>query len=290
MAPYGLFLVAGLALGAIYALSGVGLVVLYRATGVLNLAYGAIGAMGAMVAWQLGQWGWPEAVGWVAAVLVATLLSAAYGRFIAPRLAWREPVVKAVATLGFALILLGFANWLWIESPRRLTLATDGLGVELLGIRFTGTRLLALLAAFLVTIGIALFLQRTRAGLLMRSLANDRDLSAMLGVSVVEVETVAWLISGALCGFSGLMLGDLVRLNPTVLTFLVIPAIAAAIVGRVASLWGTLAGGLLIGVVESMTALVPPIAPFRSAAPFIVAALLLLWFQRHRRLVAAEDG
>ena len=186
MAPYGLFLVAGLALGAIYALSGVGLVVLYRATGVLNLAYGAIGAMGAMVAWQLGQWGWPEVVGWVAAILVATLLSAAYGSFIAPRLAWREPVVKAVATLGLALILLGFANWLWIESPRRLTLATDGLGVELLGMRFTGTRLLALLAAFLATIGIALFLQRTRAGLLMRSLANDRDLSAMLGVSVVR--------------------------------------------------------------------------------------------------------
>src|SRR5512144_241630 len=70
MTPYGLFLVAGLALGAIYALSGVGLVVLYRATGVLNLAYGAIGAMGAMVAWQLGQWGWPEAAGWMAAILV----------------------------------------------------------------------------------------------------------------------------------------------------------------------------------------------------------------------------
>src|SRR5512138_1075313 len=94
------YLVLGLALGGVFAMSGVGLVVLYRATGVLNLAYGAIGAMGAMVAWQLGQWGWPEAVGWAAAILVAILLSAVYGRFIAPRLAWREPVVKAVATLG----------------------------------------------------------------------------------------------------------------------------------------------------------------------------------------------
>jgi branched-chain amino acid transport system permease protein len=56
------------------------------------------------------------------------------------------------------------------------------------------------------------------------------------------------------------------------------------------SLWGTLAGGLLIGIVESMAALIPSIAPFRSAAPFIVAALLLLWFQRHRRLTVAADG
>src|SRR5258705_2366927 len=108
--------------------------------------------------------------------------------------------------------------------------ATRDLGVDLLGVRITGTLLLALLAAFLATVGIALFLQRTRAGLLMRSLANDRDLSAMLGVSVVEVETVAWLISVALCGFSGLMLGDLVRLNPTLLTFLAIPQIAVPIV------------------------------------------------------------
>jgi len=62
---YGVFLVAGLALGAIYALSGVGLVVLYRSTGVLNIAYGAIGALGAMLAWQLEQMQYPEPVaGW----------------------------------------------------------------------------------------------------------------------------------------------------------------------------------------------------------------------------------
>jgi branched-chain amino acid transport system permease protein len=110
MGAYGIFLVAGLAVGAIYALSGVGIVVLYRSTGVLNLAYGAMGAMGAMGAWQLEQWSYPEAVGWAAAILIATVLSLAYGRLIAPRLAYREPVVKAVATLGYALIILGLAT------------------------------------------------------------------------------------------------------------------------------------------------------------------------------------
>ncbi|HUW35985.1 MAG TPA: branched-chain amino acid ABC transporter permease [Rhodocyclaceae bacterium] len=285
MGIYGIFLAAGLAVGAVYALSGVGLVILYRATGVLNLAYGAIGAAGAMVAWQLQQWGYPEILGWATAISLSMLLSVGYGRFIAPHLSYREQVVKAVATLGFALMILGILSWCWVESPRRLSLASDNFGFDLLGVRFTGTRALAFLAALAATVGIAAFLQKTRTGLLMRALANDRNLSAILGVPVLKVETVAWLISGLLSGFSGMMFGDLVRLNPTVLTFLVIPAIAAAIVGRLNSLTITLVGGMFIGVVEAMSTLIQPIASLRSATPFVVAALLLLWFQRKRRLI-----
>ncbi|MDE2607093.1 MAG: branched-chain amino acid ABC transporter permease [Burkholderiales bacterium] len=281
---YGVFLVAGLALGAIYALSGVGLVVLHRSTGVLNFAYGAVGALGAMLAWQLEQWKVPEPVAWAAALATATLLSLAYGRLVAPFLSYREPVVKAVATLGFALMILGTANYFWVEAPRRLNLFTDSMGFELLDVRITGTRAVVFLAALGSTVGIAVFLKRTRIGLLMRALANKRDLSAVLGVPVQRVETYAWLISGLLAGFTGLMFGALVRPNPGALTFLVIPAIAAAVVGRLESLPMTLAGGLVIGVVESMATLVRPIAPFRTAAPFVVAAVLLLWMQRHRRL------
>ena len=129
MGADGLFLVNGLAVGAIYALSGLGLVVLYRATGVLNLAYGAIGAAGAMLAWQLMHAGSPEALGWLAAIATATALSLLYGRLVAPRLAWREPVVKAVATLGFAMMILAAMNWIWVEAPRELTLASDGVGL-----------------------------------------------------------------------------------------------------------------------------------------------------------------
>jgi len=89
------FFITGLALGAVYALSGVGLVVLYRATGVLNFAYGAIGSIGALVAWQLIQYRSPEVIAWVIAVVLATILSFGYGRWIAPLLAYRDTVVKA---------------------------------------------------------------------------------------------------------------------------------------------------------------------------------------------------
>jgi branched-chain amino acid transport system permease protein len=189
--------------------------------------------------------------------------------------------------LGYALIILGIANYLWVEAPRRLILFTDQMGFALFGVRITGTRALAFAVTLAATFGIAIFLKRTQVGLLMRALADRRDLSSMLGVPVLRIETFAWLLSGLLAGFSGLMFGDLVRPNPGALTFLVIPAIAAAIVGRLESLSMTVAGGLFLGVVESMTTLIKPLAPYRTAAPFIVAALILLWLQRKRRLTFA---
>lgn len=280
----GLFFVSGLAVGSLYALGGIGMVVLYRATGVLNFANGAIGAAGVMVAWQLGQWGvWAPAT-WVAGILVALVLSLGYGRLIAPRLAWREPVVKAVATLGFALVILGIVSFLWIDDPRRFSLPTDKIGVYILGLRVTVTRLIAFSASIGIVVGIYLYLGRTQVGLQMRALANDRDLSALIGIPILKVETIAWGISGVIAGFTGLMFGDLIRLEPTVITFMVIPSIAAAVCGRLDNLALVLIGGLSMGVIESLLTLSPVLKGVRPIAPFVIAALVLLWFQRATRL------
>src|SRR5438552_1930149 len=135
------FVIAGLAVGAVYALSGVGLVVLYQASGVLNFAYGATGAVGALVAWQLIQTGMPTLLACLIAVGLSVCLSFCYGRFLAPRLAYRDTVVKAVATLGFALIVLGFCEWYWGGIPRQLRLPTDTIGFTIAGTRITATRL-----------------------------------------------------------------------------------------------------------------------------------------------------
>jgi branched-chain amino acid transport system permease protein len=274
------FIVSGLAVGAIYALSGVGLVVLYQATGVLNFAYGAIGAFSAMSAWQLMQWGLPVLPAGLIAIAVAVGLSFAYGRFVAPQLAYRDTVVKAVATLGFALILMGGLEWYFGNIPRQLRLPTDTIGFEVISTRVTITRLLAFALAMLITVGVALFLARTRTGVLMRALANNRNLSALLGIRVRHVEVLAWLMSGVMAGVSGLLLGALTNLNATLLTFMVIPAMATAIVGRLRSLWLTLAGGLCIGLIEALATPFSAIAPYRSITPFVVALLFMLWQQR----------
>lgn len=286
----GMFVVSGLAVGSLYALGGIGLVLLYRATGVLNLAAGAIGMAGVMLAWQLVQWRLPAPLAWALGLGLSVALAVGYGRGIAPRMEWREPVVKAVASLGFALVLLGAASFLWSDDPRKFELPTDKTAVMILGLRVTLTRLLVIGFAILAVVLITLGLNRTRIGLQMRALAGNRRLSALIGVQVARVETVAWALSGLLFGFTGLMFGDLVRLEPAVITFLVIPCIAAAIAGRMQSLPDVLLGGLAMGVIESLLTLSDLFKTIRPVAPFVIAVLVLVAMNRGRRLTfAGED-
>ena len=102
----------GLAFGGVYALSGVGLVVLYRATGVLNLAFGAIGAAGALIAYYLlNHTGCPEWLAFSICVAFGGVVNLAYGMVFGPAFARRDPLVKMMGTLALALILLGLMAW-----------------------------------------------------------------------------------------------------------------------------------------------------------------------------------
>lgn len=265
------FVISGLGIGAVYALSGVGLVVLFRATGVLNFAFGAFGAIGAHCAWQLLEWKMPLAVAILAAVVVSTTISFLYGRIFAPLLSHRDIVVRAVGTLPPALLLIAIMGVIWGELPRRLQFPTDQMFVTLFAVRLTYTRIIAIILAVVMVVAITLLLNRTRLGLDMRALANDRDLSAILGVRILYTETAAWIITGIFSGLAGLLLADLVRLQGTFLTLLVIPAIAAAILGQLRSLWETAIAGILIGIAEAVLTPIAWISPYRAAAPFVIA-------------------
>ena len=272
------FLISGLGVGAVYALSGVGLVVLYRSSGVLNFGFGALGAVAAYVAWSALDHDWPLALAALTEVATSVAISLTYGRLLAPHLAEREPTVRSIGTLGLALVVLGFTEWFWGEQPRRLVLPTDAGAIEFADVRLTYTRVLGLAAAVAMMTAVGLLLARTRIGLAMRALADQRGLSAILGIRVLQVDTAAWVISGAFAGICGLLLGNIVRLQATVLTFLVIPAFAAAIIGRLSSLPVTVAAGLAIGLLEAIAVLVPGFSPFRTATPFLVALLaIVLW-------------
>lgn len=288
-AVVGLFLVSGLAVGSLYALGGIGIVLLFRATGVLNLAAGAIGAVAAFVTWQLGDWGVFAPLTWVAGLLTGVLFALAYGRLIAPGLSWREPVIKGVASLGYALILLGLVSFLWNDDPRKLSFPTDAVSLSILGLKVTVTRLIVVVAAIGIVIAITVALNSSRIGLQMRALANNRRIASLVGVPILRVETVAWGVSGLIFGFTGLMFGSLVRLEPAVITFMVIPCIAAAIAGRLVSLPTVLVAGLAMGVIESLLTLSDTFKAVRPMAPYVIAIAVLVVMNLNRRLTFAEE-
>jgi branched-chain amino acid transport system permease protein len=272
-------LILGLALGGVFALSGVGLVVLFRATGVLNLAYGAVGATGALIAWSLiNSLHVPEWVAYLFTLAFGGAVTLAYGLMFGPPLAHRDPLIKAVASLGLTLILLGIMSWAWSYEAHSLVMPTTRWSFALGGVRVNGTQLIGLALGIIVTFGTSLFLQRTKLGIAMRSLANHREITAMLGVPVRNVEAAAWLGSGLLAGATGLLLSTLVGLDIVGLTFLVIAALSAALIGRLESLGITLAAALVIGVVQSCLTAFPAVSPYRTMTPFVFAILALLWF------------
>lgn len=275
------FIVTGLALGGVYALSGVGMVVLYRTTGVLNLAFGAVGAMGALIAWQaINEWGWAEEPAYLLCVLFGGAVTLLYGLIFGPPLAGRDPLVKATATLGLALILLGTMSWIWSDKARSMILPTSTENFQVGDVLVNYTQVLGLAFGVVVTVGTVLFLQFTKLGTAMRGLANDREITATLGVPVRRVEASAWLVSGLISGVAGLLLSNLVGLDAATLTFLVISSLAAALIARLSSVVVTLIAGLVVGLATALATPILSISEYRDMAPFVLATLALLWLSR----------
>jgi branched-chain amino acid transport system permease protein len=283
------FIVSGLALGGVYSLSGVGMVVLYRTTGVLNLAFGAIGGMGAFIAWSLiNSFDWPEVLAYLVCVGFGAAISFVYGMVFGPPLAGRDPLVKAAATLGLALILLGAMSWIWSDKARSMRLPTSRWRYMVLGVQINWTQIIALALGVVVTVATAVFLRRTGLGTAMRALANDREITATLGVPVRRVEAATWLVSGALAGASGLLLSNLIGMDAAGLTFLVISSLAATLIARLRSLVVTLAAGLVIGLVNALITPFFELAPYRNMTPFVLAAVALLFLARHQQISFAR--
>jgi branched-chain amino acid transport system permease protein len=286
------FIVSGLALGGVYALSGVGMVVLYQATGVVYLAFGAVGAMGALIAWSLAHAGVPGWVGWLVCVAFGGVVTLAYGMVFGPALAKRDPLVKAVATLGLTLVVFGLMDLLWTTSggqSRAISLPTDNPAFMIGQVQVNWTQVIGLAVGVAITVGIAAFLRYTKLGTAMRAMANDREITATLGVPVRRVEAAAWLGCGVLAGVAGLLLADLVALDATTLTFLVISSLAATLIARLRSITLTFGAALLIGLVHDLLTPIQSLANYNDMTPFVLAAVALLVISRRRVMVRSRE-
>jgi branched-chain amino acid transport system permease protein len=281
------FIVIGLAFGGVYALSGVGLVVLYRATGVLNIAFGAIGAAGALIAYYLvNHTSWPDWLAFTICVLFGGVVNLAYGMLFGPAFARRDPLVKMMGTLALALVLLGLMAW---RAPaggafaRFLPLPSSQHHYTIAGTSVSLTQILSIVVALAITAAVSAFLRYTSLGTAMRALAENREVTATLGVPVRKVEAAAWFGSGIACGASGLVLPDLLTsLDYAALTFLVISSLAAALIGRLRSLWATFFGAMAIGLAQSVLTPYANVTAYRSSAPFVLAIIALLIMSRRR--------
>src|SRR5271165_1377340 len=260
--------------------------------GVLNLAFGAFGAMGALITWSLIKAGVPGWLSWLACVVFTAAVTLGYGIVFGPALARRDPLVKAVATIGLTLILYGLADLLWTTSggqARSITFPTDNSGFMVGQVQVNWTQVIALAAGVVITVATGAFLRYTKLGTVMRAMANDRDITATLGVPVRKVEAAAWLGCGVLAGLAGLLLADLVALDATTLTFLVISSLAAVLIARLRSITVTFVAAIVIGLLHDLLTPITSLTIYRDMTPFVLAAVALLVLSRHQVMSQSRE-
>lgn len=247
---------AGLGIGSIAALAGLGLLVTYRLTGVFNLAFGAIAMATAYLMWQQVRiWHWPLALAAVVDLVVVcpifgVLLERVVFRPLQRRAA--SPAERLVASLGVLVVLLGIATLCWgaqarLDAPsivpyRQLPLPGD--------VQLPLSTVVDL--AVVVLVGLALAVgQRTRLGLQVRAVVERRELAELAGLDVNRVAALGWGIGSTLAGVAGVLMAPTLRLQPYGLTLVMLETMAVVVVARLTRPLLAVATGLLIGVAQA---------------------------------------
>jgi branched-chain amino acid transport system permease protein len=263
------FTIIGIVSGAAYAVAACGLVVTYSTSGIFNIAHGAIGMFMAFVYWQLSvPWHLNPGLAFVITVfIIAPLLGALIERLIIRRVPASNVPVTLVITVGLTLILLGAVNEIWPPEARVVPQFFGNNGVHFLGVYVPWEEVITIGAAIAIAVGLRLFLFRTRVGIAMRGVVDNRDLIGLFGGRPAWYSTLSWSIGASLASVAGILLAPALQLQPLILTLLVIDAYAAALIGRLRSLPLTFAGAIGLGLLTSYATGYLPLTGFWASTP-----------------------
>ena len=246
------YMLLGCGLGAIYVLLAQGLVVTYRGSGVLNFSQGAMAMAGAYIFWELNvQHGWAFWWASLAAVLSMAVLGALVHLLVMRRLLTASPLMRVIATLGVLAILEGLATIRYGASDTPVASILPETRFQAFGLSVSSDRLYLLAIAIFITFTLYVLGRYTRFGMAMSAVAENSLAAAAIGWSTNLVSMVTWAAGSALAAIAGILVIPLIGLQVSSLTLLVIGGMAAALVGGFKSFPMTLAGGLLIGILQS---------------------------------------
>jgi len=266
----------GLSSGAMLAIVALGVVVIYRGSGVLNLAQGAIGTLGSYVFWELQQLGWPIwadiVLGVAAGALVSSLVYVGIIRFMAAA----TDVSRMIATLGVLLVLEGAASEHFGANTITVPpFVLDG-SVEIFGAVVTKTALLTLAIAVIGALACAAMFRWTRFGRSATALRENPLAAQTVGISPHPTGIATWSLGGGLGALAAILLLPVTGLSPSGLTTVLIPALAAALLARFQSAGVAVAAGIAIGVVEGILLGWQVNGGLVESVPFLVIVVALV--------------
>ena len=246
-----LYAVLGLGSAAVLALLAQGIVLIFRGAGVLNLAQGAYAMLGAYLYYSLRQQGLPVGLAMLIAVLGIGLLGLITDQTLLRWLRNASALTRLIATMGLLLLIQSIAVLIWDIPARTTPPIISGSPFHILGGIVPSDRLWLFLFAVVLTGALTILWRYTRWGWVAEATSENPRLVSSLGWSPEVVSALTWTIGAGLAALAGIFVAPLTQLNTSAMPLLVVPALAAALIGRFRSFPLTLLGATIIGIAQS---------------------------------------
>ena len=269
--------VSGALTGSLYAMIGVGLTVVFGVMRIINLAHGEFVMLGMYGAfWSLTLWRLDPFVSillWTPLMFLAGML---VYRFLLRTIIPGGELNTLLYTAGLSLLIANLALFVWTGDYRTIKLPYAILPMRPFGIAVPIPLAVAFGLAMLITGGLYLFLTRTDVGRAIRATSQNAEAAALMGVSVERISMITFGLGSALAGAAGVLLAPSLYLYPTVGEILVVKCFVIVVLGGLGSVAGAIAGGVVLGLVESLGAVYVSVA-YKDTIGFVIFLLVLLF-------------
>src|ERR1041384_556078 len=271
-------IVEGLASGAIYASLALALVLIYRATRIVNFAQGEMATLSVYFAWQLNQWGVPFALSLIIVAAISFVMGALVFRLMIRPVLGASDHTMVVICIGFFIGFQAIALWFWGADPRAFPRLFPDAVWTIGGVRLSANNLGILATLCVLTAGLSALFRFTRIGLAMRASAAEREKSPLVGIPVETMLMLGWGLAATVGFVAAALIAPALFLSPPMMVSVVIYALAAATLGGWALPTGAIVGGLVVGVAESLCATFVGFIgnELKVGVPFAVMAIILL--------------
>lgn len=274
------YLILGVSTGFIYSLIGMGFIILYKCSGVLNLAQGEVVVISAYVFYALAtQLGAPIAVAFIGTFLLAIILGLIIERFTMRPLIGQTLLTMVIVTLAIASLLRGFISLGWsgrtLTLPRFLPLT----GINVAGVAVSYEYILFIVCSIIIFVLLTLFFKYTKTGLAMMAVAESHHIAQSLGISVKLIIAISWALACFTAAVGGILLTSIAGVCSETVG-IGLKSIAVVLLGGLESIGGVMLAGPIIGIIEFVAAgYIDPVVGggFRDVAPFIILIIVIIF-------------
>jgi len=280
MAQFVQQVVAGLATGSIFAALALALVLIHRATGVINFAQGEMAMFTTYIAWTLNvNHGWSYWPAFAATLVFAFVLGFGIQRVAIQPVAGASVLTVVIVTIGLLLTFNGLASLIWTAEPQAFPSPFPNETWRVAGVSISQRDVGTLGVVIALVVVLWAFFQFTKIGLALRASALNPEASRLVGVRVGWMLAIGWGLAAVLGGVAGMLAAPSFLLAPTLMQAVLIYAFAAAVLGGIDSPFGAVVGGLLLGVglnlIETYVDFIGPDLKLPTALLIILVVLLV---------------